>query len=282
MTSVASNNADSKQIGGVAKDGNTNTLYWKTFQGSAVTDWKYTAFTSAYVQTDVLYFDGTNNRIGVLNSAPAVALDVGGHIQRSGSNAVSAPSAGTYHVPGIAAVITAVGTANSGTAAPNLFAGASAVPALTTLNSLAGFAVPANSFRSGRVARMKLFGSYTTAGATSTITPTLNWNQAPSTTVVIGTGVASGTFNSAAGPFSFAIEILMTMIDATHMVSAGSCVLDGANPATTVSGSCSVLSAAAGAVVDPTTAANISLTWTFSTATSNTVQLLGGYLEFLN
>lgn len=212
-----------------------------------------------------LYVDGGYNSLLPVNSAPAVLTNVLGV------------------VPSVIGLTKTVGTANGTTAAEtDLLAGATANPALTVLSAHTGFSIPANLLQAGRTMRLKCVGIYTTNGATATITPGLRYNTSGGSTA-IATGVASGTFNSGAGPYSFSMDVIMNMLDATHILTAGSLLLGGNNPATTVSGTPSLASAAVGVVIDPTLAANICPTWTGSSNNAgNTFQLLSGTLEILN
>lgn len=209
-------------------------------------------------------------------------------IQNTTTKAVATPTAGTGIAPVTVGVITAPGTQTTTSAsAVNLFAGATGVPALTTVNSVVGFPLPANSLRTGRVGRLKLFGSYQTSGSTATTTIEIFLNTSVPSTIKIGTGVASGTFASAAASLGWSLDVCFYMLDSSHIVVGGGIVLDGANPATTVSGSPSVLSAAAGIDIGAATpsaaATNISVLWTCSASDANNkFQLLAGYLEFLN
>jgi len=184
--------------------------------------------------------------------------------------------------PILLATLTAPGTANSATLAEtDLLAGGTANPALNALSAHTGFQLPASFLVAGRSLRLKCSGTYSTNGATATITPALRHNTAAASTVV-GTGQASGTFASGAGPFSWNMEILIYMLDATHMVTSGSILLGGSNPATTVSGVPGVNSAAAGVVIVPGSACNLCPTWTGSSNNAgNNFQCLAATLELL-
>lgn len=190
---------------------------------------------------------------------------------------------GGQGTPAIGAVLTAVGTANGAMAAAvDVLAGATAVPALTTLSAHVGFAVPANTLVAGRVARLKCYGIYGSAGHTSTWTPALLFNTAAAATTV-GTGVASGTFATAGAVNQWTLEAILTMIDATHLCTSGTLFLALATPATTISGSCGFSSAAAGVVIVPGSAGNICPTILPGTNDAAvTFQCLGGTLEYLN
>lgn len=214
---------------------------------------------------------------------PSFDLVVDGILYANSGRAVASPTAGIGLVPNTGAVLTAVGTSNNTTAAEtDLLAGGTAVPALDTLSTHVGFQIPANTLKAGRVARLKLNGLYTTNGATATITPALRFNTATAS-VIVGTGEASGTFASGAGPFAFSLDAIMVMLDATHMLTSGTLLMAGMNPATTVSGVPGFSSAAAGVVIDPTVAGNICPTWTGSSNNAgNTFECISAVLEYLN
>jgi hypothetical protein len=179
------------------------------------------------------------------------------------------------------------GTLNSATSAEtNLFAGATGSPALTTLSGLLGFPIPANTLRTGRVMKLKLFGVYSTVGATATITPAIYFNTSVSS-VKIGNGIASGTF-STTGASSFTYEAIMYMLDSVTIVTGGSTTLNNEDPVTTTATALpdinpSLKSLASGTAINPTIPGNISASWTGSSANaSNNFQLISGSLEFMN
>jgi hypothetical protein len=72
--------------------------------------------------------------------------------------------------------------------------------------------------------KLKCFGTYTTNGTTSTITPVLRFNTA-ATSTIIATSEVSGTFISGAELFSWSMEFLMYILDATHIIIAESILL---------------------------------------------------------
>ena len=213
----------------------------------------------------------------------------GGNIQFSdpvSGNAIrvaGTPTTSSGIIPQVIGYLSAPGTNNNTTAAQtDLLAGGTAVPALSTLSGHVGFSIAPNVLTAGKYLRLKCFGTYTTNGATATITPSLLFNTAAAS-VVIATGEASGTFATAAGPFSWSLEVIIYMLSATNVVTSGSMLLGGANPATTVSGNPGINSVAAGVAIVGTSAGNICPTWTGSSNNAaNTFQCLGGTLEILN
>lgn len=185
--------------------------------------------------------------------------------------------------PCILSVLTAPATANNTTSSQtDLLAGGAATGlGVTTINSHTGMTIPANIMKIGRVLRLSCYGTYTTNGATATITPNVLLTQT-SISVIVAAGQASGTFASAAGPFSWGMQVIITMVDGTHAMGCGFMQLGGNNPATTVSGSPGLNSAAAGVVINPALPLCIAPTWTGSSANAgNTFQCLAATLELL-
>lgn len=193
---------------------------------------------------------------------------------------------GQGSIPSLVGCVISAGTNNNTTSTEtSLFDGSSTMPPLSTIALFSGFPLPANFLSSGKVLRLKVYGNYSNGGSSTTTRLGLRYNAnktIPDSTT-ISTNIATGTFNSAAGPFSFTAEALLYMADSTHIVTTGSAVLGGSNPATTVSGIPSFATSASGIVIDPTVNSNISLTWTDSVSNAgNTFQLLGATLESLN
>lgn len=163
----------------------------------------------------------------------------------------------------------------------SLLAGGTSSPTMNTLSTFTGFQIPANTLVQGRYIRLKCFGTYSTTGATSPVTVNIKFNTLAAATN-IGVGVASGTFQTGAGPFSWNIEAMCYMVSATNIICSGSVVLGNNNPATTVSGTPSFLSPAAGVAIVPTSLGNICASWTMVNFATNTFQCLGATLEILN
>lgn len=202
----------------------------------------------------------------------------------SAQKPVPSNTVGNLTLQGTAGVVTVAGTQiNTSAAETNLFIGSTTVPALTTLSAFLGIPIALATFQPGRVARMRLYGLYSTNGTTSTITINTYYNTSISSTKISTNSAASGTFVSAAGPFPFIIDIMFLMVDSTHLSCYGTGFFSEANPATTVSGSAAISSPVAGIVIVPGSTSNIHVSWTFSASNAgNTAQLTAGVLEFLN
>ena len=197
------------------------------------------------------------------------------------STKVQVTSGNDYSIAILLDAVVGAGTANTGvTTAVDMLAGSTTIKGLKLLNSHNGFLIPANTLHAESVLRLKLMGTYSTNGASSTITPNIQLCNS-TTNYLIGTGVASGTF-ATLGTETFSLDVMLYCQTATTMMCAGALELGNANPASTVAGSCSIASASSTAVSFASGSVDLILcpTWAYSVA--NPFQTLTGTLEILN
>ena len=163
---------------------------------------------------------------------------------------ITLPRAGQA-IPSLYARTTAVGIAFSTTNETDFLKTATCSPACSCVGvPYCGFVIIGNTLVSGSAFRLGMYGSYTTAGGTATITQAIRAVQSNgSISVIPGTGTASGTFVSAAGPLAWQTNALCHMVDATHLTCTGTVVLSGVDVLTGVAELPGILGTTAGVVV---------------------------------